>query len=524
MTTPPKARKFRLRPGERLATGAAATGGPDAALPPSDQDLLASPPGDAPEPAAAPRTDAEALAAIRAEGLTGRQLRTARRLAQRHGLAAETDFEAVLKLRQAGINPFEPANVLDLVRPPAEPGPKLPQTVPNRPLAPRVLNEEQRASEIRKVQRDIVRRRRRNFGFLMMRLALFVLLPTLVAGFYYFRIATPMYATRTEFLINQAESPAAVGMGGFFQGTQFATSQDSIAVQGYLQSRDAMLRLDQDLGFKALFSDPAIDPIQRLPAGASDEDAYKLYRREVRIGYDPTEGIIKMDVVAPSGAASQAIAEALIGYAEERVDHLTQRLREDQMQGARDIFADAEAKVELAQQQVLDLQRQLGVLDPASESSVLMSQISTFEIEAQKKRLELRQLLDNAQPNKARVEGVKGDIARLEATIAGLRSQLTQDGAGNESLAAITGQLRIAEADLQTRQGLLSQAMQQLEAARIEANRQTRYLSVSVRPIAPDVPTYPRAFENTVLAFLIFAGIYLMISLTAAILREQVAA
>lgn len=119
---------------------------------------------------------------------------------------------------------------------------------------------------------------------------------------------------------------------------------------------------------------------------------------------------------------------------------------------------------------------------------------------------------------------MKGDIARLEATIAGLRSQLTQDGAGNESLAAITGQLRIAEADLQTRQGLLSQAMQQLEAARIEANRQTRYLSVSVRPIAPDVPTYPRAFENTVLAFLIFAGIYLMISLTAAILREQVAA
>ena len=49
-----------------------------------------------------------------------------------------------------------------------------------------------------------------------------------------------------------------------------------------------------------------------------------------------------------------------------------------------------------------------------------------------------------------------------------------------------------------------------------------RYLSVGVSPIAPDEPTYPRAFENTILAFLIFAGIYLMISLTASILREQV--
>jgi capsular polysaccharide transport system permease protein len=49
-----------------------------------------------------------------------------------------------------------------------------------------------------------------------------------------------------------------------------------------------------------------------------------------------------------------------------------------------------------------------------------------------------------------------------------------------------------------------------------------RYLSTGVRPVAPDEPTYPRAFENTLLAFLIFSGIYLMLSLTASILREQV--
>ena len=36
----------------------------------------------------------------------------------------------------------------------------------------------------------------------------------------------------------------------------------------------------------------------------------------------------------------------------------------------------------------------------------------------------------------------------------------------------------------------------------------------------PDAPSYPRAFEDTLLAFLIFSGIYLMVSLTASILRE----
>lgn len=63
-----------------------------------------------------------------------------------------------------------------------------------------------------------------------------------------------------------------------------------------------------------------------------------------------------------------------------------------------------------------------------------------------------------------------------------------------------------------------------METARVEANRQVRYLSLAVNPVAPDEATYPRAFENTAVALLIFAGIYLMISMTAAILREQVSA
>jgi capsular polysaccharide transport system permease protein len=80
----------------------------------------------------------------------------------------------------------------------------------------------------------------------------------------------------------------------------------------------------------------------------------------------------------------------------------------------------------------------------------------------------------------------------------------------------------VAQADLQTRQMLLAQALQSMETSRIEANRQVRYLSLSVSPIPPDEPAYPRAFENTMVTMLIMLGIYLMVSMTASILREQV--
>ncbi|MEI4484907.1 capsule biosynthesis protein [Frigidibacter sp. MR17.14] len=509
---------------------------------PLDQ-LFAAPPSEdgfglGPFPTAKPdlvlapseRTTEEELNAIRAEGLTGRQLRIARRVAQRHGIDATSDFEAVRLLRRRGIDPFQRSNMLDLVVTGAEAEAKvqLPQTVPKeRPQLPAVetMTPERRAGEILRIQRDIARRRRKKMVLLLTRLAFFVLLPTLIVGWYYFRVATPLYATRSEFVIQQADTKMGAGnLSSLFSGTQFATSQDSITVQGYLNSREAMQRLDHDLGFRGHWSQPSIDPVQRLDPKATVEESYRLYQRNVKIGYDPTEGIIKMEVIAADPGVATAFAQALIGYAEEQVDQLTYRLREDQMRGARESYEDAERKVDDAQRRVLDLQEQLGVLDPVSENSAAMAQITALQTQLDRKRLELAQLESNDAPNAARVSGAQGDVQRLEGMIGELRGNLTKSMNGGASLAAVSGQLRIAEADLQTRQLMLSQAAQQMEVARIEANKQVRYLSTGVKPLAPDEATYPRAGENTFVALLIFSGLYLMVSLTASILKEQVSA
>ncbi|MEE9428984.1 MAG: capsule biosynthesis protein, partial [Paracoccaceae bacterium] len=292
----------------------------------------------------------------------------------------------------------------------------------------------------------------------------------------------------------------------------------------YLQSREAMQRLENDIGFKNHFSQDDIDPFLRLDKDSTNEAAYRLYKRMVKIGYDATEGLVKMEVIAADPQVSEQFSRSLITYAEEQVDNLTQRLRADQMQGSRDSFEDAESKMLESQNRVLELQEKLGVIDAATEAAALMGQITTFETQLQEKGLQLQQLLDNASPNQARVDGVKGDIDRLRQLVFELRAQLTQGGNDTASLARISGEMRIAEIDLETRQLMMQQALQQLETARIAANRQVRYLSLGVSPIAPDEPSYPRKFENTLVAFFIFSGLYLMASLTASVLREQVSA
>ena len=496
-----------------------------------------------------PQVDSTAMVAaesdmdtIRQEGLTGRQLRMARRVAQKHGLAVTSDFDAVRQLRSAGIDPFQRSNILELVVPTnpdddlgAGPGAlqslplgriQLPQTVPqgprNLPSTERASPADRRTSEIIKIQQDIGRRRRRKLALLLSRLSVFVLLPTLLVGWYFYAMATPMFATKSEFVIQQAEAAASGGLGGMFQGTSMATQQDSTTVQSYLTSRAAMNRLDADHNFRAHFSAPNIDAIQRLEPDATSEAMYGVYLDHVIISYDPTEGIVKMEVIAADPATSQQFSESLISYAEEQVDQLTLRLREDQMAGARSSYEASEARRAEALAAWLAIQEEVQQIDPIGETSARTAQISTLETQRQQLQLELQTRLDVRRPNEAQVASLRSQIAGIEDLIAQLRSDMTNDSASGASLASKNTELRLAEENYTFQTLLVQTALQQMEASQIEANRQVRYLSLGVEPVAPDEPTYPRAFENTLLAFLILAGIYLMLSLTASILREQV--
>ena len=541
MTTKPKAKKFRTRRDGPLAGGtdapASAPQAPQTPQVATSQPAPAQTGGPTPDPVQAE------IDAIRREGLTGRQLRMARRVATKQGIAATSDFDAVRQLRAAGIDPFQRNTILELVAPEAAkpaaapvPAPtqelgriQLPQTVPqdgaNLPATQVANPADRRAAEIMNIQRDIARRRRRKLMLLLTRLSFFVFLPTMLVGYYFFVMATPMYATKSEFVIQQAEAAAgAGGLGGMFAGTSMATQQDSITVQSYLASRAAMVRLDNDHGFREHFSQDWIDPIQALSPDASNESMFSLYEDHVKISYDPTEGILRMEVIAADPETSQTFSNALIDYAEEQVDQLTKRLREDQMSGARASYEAAEFRRSEALSELVGLQERTATIDPLGDIASRTAQISRLEQERQQLLLTLSEKEGVRRPNQAQVAALKNQIANIEALIAEVRGAVSTTNPDGSSIASRNTELRLAEENYAFQTTMVQQALAQMEAAQIEANRQVRYLSLGVEPVAPDEATYPRALENTILAFLIFAGIYLMISLTAAILREQVTA
>ena len=479
------------------------------------------------------------IEAIRAEGLTARQLRMAMRVAQKHGIRASSAHEAVLMLRERGIDPLARSTMLELVSndPPAQ-GRELatrPESAPALPPAEDPVNAAkdrmariaaERDKELRKVQRDIARRRRKRLIQLGMRLLVFVTLPTFIASWYFYVIATPMYATDSQFVIQQADGGAGGELAGLLPsagGMGMGGQNEAASVQSYLQSRAAMRRLDAEEGFKAHFSDDQIDLLRRLPPDASDEAAFRLFKRHVLIGYDPTEGVVRLEVIAATPEDSERFSRALIRFAEEHVDMMTQRLRDSQMNEARQSLEDAQQKLIEARLAVVDLQEQSSVLSGEVELSLLSQQIGALEAELTQTRLSLQEMRSNPRPNPARLQPLERREEALRAQVESLRASMTRDSNDGVSLARTQSQLIMAEAEVQTREMMRAQAMQQLESARIEVGRQVRYLALSVEPVAPDEATYPRKLENSALAFLIFLGIYLFVSMTGSVLREQIA-
>lgn len=542
MTMKPKARKFRIR---RTTNDSAesASGAGDVTPPIEQKDMAApnveqTPPNPPEETHAADSGDqlpigSQNIGDIRKEGLTGRQLRMARRMAQKHGLAPTSDFDAVRLLRARGVDPFQPSNIVKLVESgvtatgasQAETAAQLPQT---RPIEKTTLPAtdmspaERRAREIQSIQNDIASRRRRKLGLLLTRLAAFVMLPTLITGYYFYVVATPMYTTKSEFLILTADGSGGGGgaLGGLLP-SQFATGQDSIATQSYLASKDAMLRLDRDLGFHAHFSQDSIDPLQQLDPEASNESVYKVYRKYVKLGYDPTEGVIRMELSTADPEVSKQFSERLIAYAEERVDRLSQEKRLDAVKTAEESLQEAKEERRAAQRRLVELQES-SILDPEGEIAGIRSLINNVEIQLQEKQLALNTQLNNSRPNQARVEALRSELSVLQAELDKQNNRLNRATATSTSLASQAAEIQLAQADLATFDLVLQSALETKRLSEIEANKQVRFLTVAVEPVASQDPSYPRAFENTLVAFLIFTGIYLMISLTASVLREQV--
>ncbi len=365
------------------------------------------------------------------------------------------------------------------------------------------------------------RRRRRRLSGRLLGFLLFVVLPTIAVGTYYFGFAAEQFVSEAKFVVRGPTSQSPGMLSSLLQTAGVSRAQDdTYAVQDFMLSRDALAELIKVNGLHDVFERPEADPLSRFPQifrGESFEHFYEYYQKHVDVLLDSNTGVSTIMVRTFRPDDSERIATALLASAERLVNRMNERQRENAMRDARKEVALSEERVQVVARQIAEFRNRESLLDPTKQSVPILQGISDLQTLLSRTELQLTQLKVSA-PNSPLIADYQRRANALQSQINELKSKVT--GADNSLVPKITAydmlNLQREFADKQ-----LSSATTSLESARIQAERQQLYLDEIVKPNLADYAAYPKRFVSTGVAFVSLLGIYLMASLLLAGAREH---
>jgi len=365
---------------------------------------------------------------------------------------------------------------------------------------------------------------RQLFGSLNIWFWAIVGLPTLVAGVYYFAIASDLYLSEAKFIVRSPKQVQTSTIGALIQSTGLARAVDDTAVvEDFIMSRDAVGKLEQRDHLREVFGRPEGDFVTRFPGILMRSDFEALFQRYahfVSVETDHTSGVTALRVKAYRAEDAQNIARALLSDSEELVNELNERARKDALGTARQEVDRAQERISRIQSQLTAYRVQQNMLDPKSASTGVLELIGQMRTAQATARQQLGELIKNS-PSSPQIPLLQTRIAALDKLIAEERAKLS--GETNSVVSTLTEYERLM-LDRELAEKALASAFTSLEAARFEAQRQQLYLETIAVPNLADYPLYPKRVINfgmVLVSCLVAYGIAWLLVISA---REHAAA
>jgi capsular polysaccharide transport system permease protein len=349
-------------------------------------------------------------------------------------------------------------------------------------------------------------------------------LPTLVAGVYYFAIASDLYLSEAKFIVRSPKQVQTSTLGALLQTTGLGrAADDTAAVQDFIMSRDAVRKLEHQDDLRAIFGRPEGDSVARFPGILRRSDFEALFRRYdhfVSVETDNSTGVTSLQVKAFRPEDAQKVASALLTYSEQLINELNERSRRDAVETAQREVDRAQERIARIQSQLTAYRVQQKMLDPKATSAGVLELIGQMNGTLATSRTLLAELLKDS-PNSPQIPLVKTRIASLEQLITEERAKLS--GENNSVVTTLTEYERLT-LERELAEKALASAFASLEAARIDAQRQQLYLEPIAQPNLPDYPLYPKrvaSFTMVLVSCLVVYGIVWLLVVSA---REHAAA
>jgi capsular polysaccharide transport system permease protein len=365
-------------------------------------------------------------------------------------------------------------------------------------------------------------------GFLR-RHALFffsVLLPTALAAVYFGHYATDIYVSESSYVVRSPNQQpgASSSLGALLQGAGFGgfskAPDDVYAISEYIRSRDALNYLDEKLDLHAAWQSPDIDLFHRfdpLDRDDSREALYEYYLKRVKVGANPASAITTLSISGFTPAQVLEMNKLLLGKAEELVNILNERGRNDLIRFAENEVKLAEDKAKDAARALSDFRNTQSVVDPEKQTMLHFEQIARLQEELIRTRGQLTQLKVFA-PDSPHPPALELRAQTLEAEIAAETEKIT---GGENSLASKAAEYQRLQLEREFADKQLAVAMSALEGARSEAQRQQLYLETIAKPSLPDDATYPKRFRGVATTFILGLVAWGILAMLLAGVREH---
>jgi capsular polysaccharide transport system permease protein len=231
----------------------------------------------------------------------------------------------------------------------------------------------------------------------------------------------------------------------------------------------------------------------------------------------PNPGISTLKVRAFSADKAREINELLLKIAEEKVNQLNDRARQDLIRYAEVEVRDAEKRAADAALAVATYRNQRDVVNPEQQTQLHLSKISQLQMELLSTRTKLNQL-EKLAPNSPAPASLELKQKAIESEIAMEKSRITGSEYSLASMAAEFEKLRL-EQEFADRQ--LALALASLQNARQEAYRQQIYLERLATPSLPDIAMEPERMLAIATVFLLGLICWAVLSILLAGILEH---
>jgi capsular polysaccharide transport system permease protein len=356
-------------------------------------------------------------------------------------------------------------------------------------------------------------------------------LPTLVGIVYFGFFAADQYVSEARFAIRSQQpmagdpsmaSPLSGILGGPIPGLA-----DAQIVVDYLQSEQLLKDISDDVDLRALYSVDKADWWTRLSPDVSSEGLLDYWRWISTVEIDPLSGIVTLTVRGFTPQDAKAVSDAALAESEKLVNRLSERSQADAVKSASEEVKAAYARVIKSLddiQRFQETERQINPVGLAQARSEIQSKLEGTLAEFEAQLVSLRTTMSERAPT---VVWLKNQIAAVKAQIDAEKSKATEstNSASGQDVAAATKLLsQFDRLNLEREfagKAYLS-SLTTLENAKMEANRQSRYLEAFVRPQLPQEPRYPNRPAMMLLVAACSVGVWLLTMLVGATIREHI--